>query len=89
MTTALSKPLAREIEYDGRPYKVVVSAEGIRFTAKGARRGITLSWGDVLGFDDGPGRDAEGSAPTETPSARDAHTRKLGMQDVVAAVFFF
>jgi hypothetical protein len=84
MTTALTKPLARQVEYEGHLYKVVVSADGIRLTAKGARRGVMLTWGDVLSFDEA--HDAERSPlAAGVPSPTSAHSPKLGMQDVVAA----
>jgi hypothetical protein len=85
MTTALTKPLARQVEYDGHLYKVVVSADGVRLTAKGARRGVMLTWGDVLNFDEVPASVGDGGGLADAPSPRTANARKLGMQDVVAA----
>jgi hypothetical protein len=44
MTLKLTTPLRREIEIDGEPFTVVVSAEGIRLTRKRFRSGRALSW---------------------------------------------
>jgi len=44
MTLKLTTPLRREIEIDGEPFTVVVSADGIRLTRKRFRSGRTLSW---------------------------------------------
>lgn len=44
MTLKLTTPLRREIEIDGEPYTVVVSAEGVRLTRKRFRSGRTFSW---------------------------------------------
>jgi hypothetical protein len=44
MTLKLTTPLRREIEIDGEPFTVVVSAEGIRLTKKRFRSGRALSW---------------------------------------------
>jgi hypothetical protein len=85
MTTALTKPLARQVDYDGHQYKVVVSAEGIRLTPKGARRGVALTWSDILSFDEAPAGGSDGVDLSAAPSARTGNSRKLGMQDVVAA----
>jgi hypothetical protein len=44
MTLKLTTPLRREIEIDGEPFTVVVSADGIRLTRKRFRSGRALSW---------------------------------------------
>ena len=44
MTLKLTTPLRREIEIDGEPFTVVVSAEGVRLTRKRFRSGRTLTW---------------------------------------------
>ena len=44
MTLKLTTPLRREIEIDGEPFTVVVSADGIRLTRKRYRSGRALSW---------------------------------------------
>ncbi|MEO8450799.1 MAG: hypothetical protein ABI647_13455 [Gemmatimonadota bacterium] len=48
MTTRLDKSLKREIEIDGKPYTVAIDPEGIKITAKGARKGQALTWRDLL-----------------------------------------
>lgn len=82
MTTPLTKPIGREFQHDGVWYKVMLSSEGIRVTPKGGRRGVTLSWDDILSFDDShaTSRGTNGDGPAASPS-----TRLLGMPDVVAA----
>jgi hypothetical protein len=44
MTLKLTTPLRREIEIDGEPFTVIVSADGVRLTRKRFRSGRTLSW---------------------------------------------
>ncbi len=44
MTLKLTTPLRREIEIDGEPYTLVVSAEGLRLTRKRFRSGRMMSW---------------------------------------------
>jgi hypothetical protein len=44
MATKLEKPIRREIEIDGEPFTIIVSAEGFRLTKKRFRSGVALSW---------------------------------------------
>lgn len=44
MTLKLTRPLRREIDIDGEPFTIVVSADGIRLTRKRFRSGRALSW---------------------------------------------
>lgn len=44
MTTRLTGALRREVEIDGEPFTLVVSAEGIRLTPKRFRSGVAVSW---------------------------------------------
>jgi hypothetical protein len=44
MTLKLTSALRREIEIDGEPFTVLVSADGVRLTRKRFRSGRTLSW---------------------------------------------
>jgi len=81
VTTPLKKPIAREFQHAGTCYKVTLSPDGIRVTPKGGRRGVTLSWDDVLGFDEERPVPSSAGAAT-SPGA--AGASRLGMQDVVA-----
>ncbi len=51
MATKLEKPLKRELNLEGEPYIVVISPEGLKVTQKGRRKGLELSWKDLLGGD--------------------------------------
>ena len=51
MATKLEKPLKRELNLDGEPYIVVISPEGLKVTQKGRRKGLELSWKDLLSGD--------------------------------------
>ena len=65
MTLKLTTPLRREIEIDGEPFTVVVSADGIRLTRKRFRSGRTISWRalrDSSGEPDGRRPDADAPA---------------------------
>ena len=44
MTLKLTTPLRREIEIDGEPFTLVVSADGVRLTRKRFRSGRMMSW---------------------------------------------
>ena len=51
MVTKLDRDLKREINVSGRSYVVTISAEGIKVTPKGRRKGRQLAWGDLVGDD--------------------------------------
>jgi hypothetical protein len=48
MPTRLDKPLKRELEIDGEPYTLTITAEGLKLTRKGKRKGQELSWSDLV-----------------------------------------
>ena len=49
--TPLDRPLRRELEVDGRAYTLTIGPEGLKLVEKGRRKGITLSWRDLLNGD--------------------------------------
>jgi len=51
MTTKLDKPLRREIVVDRKSYTLVIDAEQLRLVEKGRRKGIELTWKDLLSGD--------------------------------------
>jgi hypothetical protein len=53
MTTKLDKPLKREIDIEGKPYTLTLSANGLLITEKGHRKGIELSWKSLVSGDAG------------------------------------
>jgi hypothetical protein len=48
MVTKLEKELRREIEVDGAAYVVSISTLGLRLVLKGRRKGLELSWKDLI-----------------------------------------
>ena len=48
MTTKLTTPLKREIEIDGKLYKVALDSTGIKITEKGRRLGPEWTWVGLL-----------------------------------------
>jgi hypothetical protein len=48
MTTKLTGPLKRELEVDGRPYTLTITADGLRLVPKGHRNGYELAWKSLL-----------------------------------------
>jgi hypothetical protein len=44
MTTKLTEPLRREIEIDGEPFTILITASGARISRKRFRHGRTISW---------------------------------------------
>ena len=57
MTTKLDKPLKREIEVNGVPFTVTLSASGIKVVEKGKRKGTELTWERILRGDVTLGQD--------------------------------
>ena len=51
MATRLDKTLKRELEIEGKLYTVTISPEGVKITAKGARKGPEMTWQTLLSGD--------------------------------------
>lgn len=51
MTTRLDKTLKREITVHGKPFVVSVSPNGLKLVSKGRRKGLELSWEDLISGD--------------------------------------
>jgi len=51
MTTALDRPIKRELELDGARYTITISPAGIKVTEKGKRKGQELTWRDIISGD--------------------------------------
>ena len=51
MATKLDKTIKRELELDGKLYTVTMSPEGVKITAKGARKGQEITWATLLSGD--------------------------------------
>lgn len=49
--TPLDKPLRREVQVDDKAYTVVIGPDGLKFTEKGRRKGVTLSWRELASGD--------------------------------------
>jgi len=49
--TPLDKPLRREVQVGGKAYTVVIDPDGLKFTEKGKRKGVELSWRDLASGD--------------------------------------
>jgi hypothetical protein len=48
MVTKLEKPLKREILIEDKAYVLTISAEGLKLTLKGHRKGQELTWRDLV-----------------------------------------
>jgi hypothetical protein len=48
MTTSLDRPLRREVLIDGAPYVVTLTTEGLRVVPKGHRKGVEVTWQQIL-----------------------------------------
>jgi hypothetical protein len=48
MATKLDKSLKRELELEGVSYMVAIAPEGLKITVKGKRKGIELSWKELI-----------------------------------------
>lgn len=51
MTTALDKPLRREILIEDRAYTLTIDPNGLKLVEKGRRNGVELVWEELLGGD--------------------------------------
>jgi hypothetical protein len=48
MVTRLDKELRREVDVDGTAYVVTLSPGGLKIVVKGRRKGLELSWKDLV-----------------------------------------
>ena len=53
MATKLDKTLKRELEINGEAWILAIDPSGLKLTRKGRRKGLELSWKDVLSGDAG------------------------------------
>lgn len=51
MTTALDKPLRREIPIGDRAYTLTIDPNGLKLVEKGRRNGVELAWQDLVNGD--------------------------------------
>ena len=51
MPTKLDRPLKRELDIEGEPHVVTLTAEGLKVTRKGRRKGHELLWKDLVSGD--------------------------------------
>jgi hypothetical protein len=48
MITPLERPLRRLVTVDGTAYVATFAPNGVRLTPKGHRKGVEVSWEDIL-----------------------------------------
>jgi hypothetical protein len=48
MATKLDKTIKRELDINGQPYMLSISPSGLKIVEKGKRKGVELSWEQVL-----------------------------------------
>jgi hypothetical protein len=48
MVTRLDKELRREVDVDGAAYVVTLAPGGLKIVVKGRRKGLELSWKDLV-----------------------------------------
>ncbi|MFN2646854.1 MAG: hypothetical protein ABR570_17840 [Burkholderiales bacterium] len=51
MATKLEKTLKREVTIGGKPFVVSLAPEGLKVVGKGRRKGLELSWADLVSGD--------------------------------------
>jgi hypothetical protein len=51
VTTKLEKSLRREISVKGKAFIVTIAPEGLKLVGKGRRKGLELSWEEIVGGD--------------------------------------
>ena len=48
MATKLDKTLKREIDVEGKPFKLSIGPEGLKLVPKGKRNGLEIAWKDLV-----------------------------------------
>ena len=48
MITPLEKPLRRAVQIEGKPYVVTLTPTGLRLVPKGHRKGVEITWQQIL-----------------------------------------
>lgn len=48
MATSLNKTLRRQIAVKGQDYMITLTPDGLKITLKGKRKGLELSWSDLV-----------------------------------------
>jgi hypothetical protein len=61
--TPLDKPLKRELTLGGQAYTVTIDPDGLRLVEKGKRKGLALTWKDLLSGDAGLAAALQASVP--------------------------
>ena len=51
MSTPLVKPITREVLVTGTSYKVTMTPEHLKLVQKGGRKGVEISWDDLLAIE--------------------------------------
>ena len=51
MTTALDKPLRRELQVGDTVYTLTISPDGLKLVEKGKRKGVELAWEALVSGD--------------------------------------
>jgi hypothetical protein len=51
MTTALDKPLRRELQVGDTTYTLTINPDGLKLVEKGKRKGIELAWTALVSGD--------------------------------------
>jgi hypothetical protein len=51
LMTKLDKQLRRELEIEGAAYTLTIDPDGLRLVEKGRRKGIELTWRDMVSGD--------------------------------------
>jgi hypothetical protein len=84
MTTSLDKTIRREVLIHEAPYTLMISPDGLRLTPKGHRKGVELSWSDLVSGDAALAVALNASldslastpVPTESPAPPPRHSGK-------------
>ena len=53
MATKLEKALKRELEIEGKAYMITIAPEGLKVVEKGHRKGLEVTWKDIVSGDAG------------------------------------
>lgn len=71
MTTPLVKSITREVLVSGAAYKVTMTAEHLKIVRKGGRKGVEISWDDLINFE----HDVDATIAPVAASANEDRTR--------------
>lgn len=80
MTTPLTKAVARLVTIGDTRYKIVMTANGVRLTEHGKRRGIEVTWSSLIALIETQGREVDSTSTTPETGVPKAITKDVARE---------